>query len=118
MPKAEDDSDFEAWYRDSYRRVVAATRLATGDRALAEEVVDEAFARAFERWSRVRVMESPTGWTCVVARNALRAAHKSERRLSHALRRFSAAGDPPPDMAIDVWDAVQRLPRRQREVVA
>jgi RNA polymerase sigma-70 factor (ECF subfamily) len=119
MPRAEDDSEFEAWYRDNYRRVVAATRLATGDRALAEEVVDEAFARAFERWSRVRVMESPTGWTCVVARNALRAAHRAERRLTNAMRRsFSATVDLPPDMAIDVWDAVVRLPRRQREVVA
>jgi len=119
MSDAADASEFQAWYRESYRRVLAATRLVTGDPALAEDVVDEAFARAFERWPRVRAMASPTGWTCVVARNALRAAQRAARRQEKALR---LAGPPatgrPPDMAVETWDAIRRLPRRQREVIA
>jgi RNA polymerase sigma factor (sigma-70 family) len=119
MPDPADDSSFEAWYRDSYRRVNAAVRLVTGDRALAEEAVDEAFARAFERWASVGTMDSPTGWTCVVARNALRAAKRAERRQAHAHRLAGRDhASPPTELAFEVWDAVRRLPRRQREVIA
>ena len=111
--------EFDDWYRESYRRVVAAMHLLTGDRVAAIDAADEAFARAYERWSRVSRMDSPLGWTWVVARNALRSGHRTNRRRADAQRR--AASDQrgtPPDIAIEVWDAVRRLPRREREVVA
>ncbi len=119
MPDVADGGEFEEWYGDHYRRLVAAAYVVSGDRETATEAVDEACARAFERWSRVRRMESPAGWTLVVARNALRATYRTDRRRNAAAR-LAAQRDrePPPDMSIEVWDAVQRLPRREREVIA
>jgi RNA polymerase sigma-70 factor (ECF subfamily) len=119
MPIRGDTSEFEDWYAGHYRRLVATMYLVSGDRARAAEAVDEACARAFERWSRVRAMESPAGWTLVVARNALRTAQRSEKRRITAHRRAETSQSaPPPDMHLEVWDAVRRLPRRQREVIA
>ena len=111
--------EFERWYTDHYRRLVAAMYLVTGNRSAAIDAVDEACAKAFERWSRVRTMQSPTGWTWVVARNALRTAMRADRRRAAAIHRVaSEASVPPPDMAVEVWDAVRRLPKRECEVVA
>jgi RNA polymerase sigma factor (sigma-70 family) len=64
-------------------------------------------------------MESPTGWTLVVARNALRTTSRTDRRRITAHRRAEQVRTaPPPEMNVEVWDAVRRLPRRQREVIA
>jgi RNA polymerase sigma-70 factor, ECF subfamily len=119
MPEAADGREFEEWYGDHYRRLVAAVYVVSGDRETATEAVDEACARAFERWSRVRRMESPAGWTWVVARNALRSAYRADQRRNAAARLAARGGRmAPPDMSVEVWDAVQRLPRREREVIA
>jgi len=119
MRTALDSGEFEGWYIDHYRQMVAAMYLIAGERSAATEAVDEACARAFERWSRVRRMQSPAGWTLVVARNALRATYRADHRRA-AAHRLSANGGrvPPPDMSVEVWDAVHRLPRRAREVIA
>ena len=77
-------ASFDDWYRSEHSRLVAALLLITGDLALATESVDEAFARALERWGRVRAMASPTGWTFRVAHNLSRRAQWRsglERRL-------------------------------------
>lgn len=75
---------FDDWYRREHPRLVAALLLITGDLALASESVDEAFARALERWGKVAAMASPTGWTFRVAHNLSRRARWRsglERRL-------------------------------------
>ncbi|MDP9336881.1 MAG: SigE family RNA polymerase sigma factor, partial [Actinomycetota bacterium] len=59
--------DFEAWYRQVHPRLVSALSLIAGDVDLGRDAVDEACARALERWSRVREMRSPSGWTYRVA---------------------------------------------------
>jgi RNA polymerase sigma factor (sigma-70 family) len=113
------DEDFDEWYRAHYRRVFASLYLVCGDRDACADAVDEAFARAYERWSRVRRMRSPEGWTWVVARNVLRGARHSARR--HAAITAPLTPDAvarPIELAIEVWDAIERLPAREREVIA
>ena len=108
--------DFESWYRDAHPRLVATLLLVTGDLGLAADSVDEAFARALERWDRVRSMASPTGWTFRVARNVSR---RSLRR-SALERRLLARSPRPADVpapAGEIWRIVSDLPLRQREVV-
>ena len=105
---------FEDWYREQYRRVFASVLLVSGDRAAVADAVDEAFARALERWSRVRAMGSPVGWTFVVARNQLR---RAARR--HARERARESGDVGTvDVDVALWTTVASLPKREREVVA
>jgi RNA polymerase sigma-70 factor (ECF subfamily) len=118
-PSALADEEFAEWYRAHYRRVFASLYLVCGDRDVCADAVDEGFARAYERWSRVRRMASPEGWTWVVARNRVRAAGRARRR--HAAIAPQLVGDEvarPVELAVEVWDAVQRLPAREREVVA
>jgi RNA polymerase sigma-70 factor (ECF subfamily) len=49
---------------------VAALIRATGDWDLAEEAVQDAWARALERWSRSGVPRDPLAWIVAVARNS------------------------------------------------
>ncbi len=78
--------------------------------------MDEALARALERWGRVSKMASPGGWTYRVAVNCLR---RQQRRAAlehrvHQARAGSVAGLEPPS---DFWALVRDLPPRQRDVV-
>jgi len=105
---------FDDWYRDSYRRVFASVLLVAGDRAATADAVDEAFARAWERWPRVRTMASPLGWTFTVARNQLR---RSARRRARE-RSLAPAVAHPPEIDVALWETVRSLPDRERELVA
>jgi len=107
--------DFERWYREVYPRVYASVLVVCGDRSLAAEATDEAFARSLERWPKVGAMRSPAGWTFTVARNLLRrAARRAARERSLAPPPASVVPDTDPDL----WEAVRGLPRRERELVA
>jgi RNA polymerase sigma-70 factor (ECF subfamily) len=109
-----DGDDFETWYRSEYKRVFASVLVVCGNRSLAADATDEAFARALERWSRVRTMQSPTGWTFTVARNLLRRASRRADRERAAVKRPVDA----PSVDFELWDAVRALPKRERELVA
>jgi RNA polymerase sigma-70 factor (ECF subfamily) len=112
--------DFEAWYLREHPRVVSAVAAITGRPSIAAEAADEAFTRACERWDRVRTMGSAGGW---VHRTALNVARRRLRRTDHErrlLRRFTVAREPeapPPAWSVEVWDALGRLPRREREAI-
>lgn len=117
--------DFEDWYLREHPRVVAALTVTSGDAEVAVEATDEAFVRAYERWSRVRRMGSPGGWLYRVALNVLRRRIRRRAREQALLRRLPFVGPPSPDgaavpAALDahVWDAVRQLAPRQRTAVA
>ena len=44
-------------------RLVGSLTLYGGDRHVAEELAQEALARAWERWSTVSRLDSPEAWT-------------------------------------------------------
>lgn len=112
-------SGFGEWYSDTYRRVLASVVLATGaDRSRAEDAVNDAFVSAYERWDRVRDFESPGGWVTKVAINnakrSFRLRHRKIREAHHS-GSHSATNQ---EVDHDLWQLVQRLPRRQREALA
>jgi RNA polymerase sigma-70 factor (ECF subfamily) len=114
-----DVEGFEEWYRACRPRAVAWLWAATGDRGLAEECVDEAFARALARWSRVRAMEFPRRWVETVALNQLRRTMRRRSVEDRLLRR--RVDRPVDDGALpdaELWSAVRGLPERQRTAVA
>ena len=51
--------DFEGFFRAEYPRLARACYLLTGEAAEAEDLAQEAMARTFERWNRIRAMDSP-----------------------------------------------------------
>lgn len=104
-------------------RLVGSLTLYCGDRAVAEELAQEALARAWQRWASVSRMESPEAWTYRTAFNLARSRFRrrsAERRANqrHALRESAAAGgvdDAADTLAIRA--AVAELPPRQRAAV-
>ena len=109
-------SDFERWYRHEHPRLLAALTWVSGDPELAREATDEAFARAFDRWARVRAMESPGGWLYKVGLNVVR---RLARRAANERRAVSTHWRPDHVSAPagEVWTVVQDLPPRQRVAV-
>lgn len=110
--------DFEGWYAQEYPRLVRAITVASGDPDLAEDVVAEAFSRAYGSWGRIQSLGNPTGWVYRVAVNVLRRrwrrAHLERRLLLRARPVVSAEMA---DAHPEIWRAIQALPARQREAV-
>lgn len=112
----EEDS-FATWYRAHHRGVLRTLIFAIGNADVAADATSEAFARALRHWHRVSQMSSPTGWTYTVALNVARRMLRRARFESVILRRQMPL-PPVRDDSWEVWDAVQRLPLRQRTAVA
>jgi DNA-directed RNA polymerase specialized sigma24 family protein len=107
---------FENWYEREHPRLLTSLLLVAGDADAAREAADEAFARAYMHWGRVSQMASRRGWTYKVALNLL---HRRGRRarIEQALlaKQPPPASVPPP--AGEAWEAVRRLPPRQRTAI-
>jgi RNA polymerase sigma-70 factor (ECF subfamily) len=56
-------------FREEWGRIVARLIRLTGDWDLAEEVTQDAFARALERWDRDGIPRNPGAWLTTTARN-------------------------------------------------
>jgi RNA polymerase sigma factor (sigma-70 family) len=111
------EGDFEAWYRQVHPRLVSSLTLIAGDVDLGRDAVDEACARALERWSRVRAMRSPAGWTYRVALHVLRRRQRRAGRERELLAQTDRGPAFPPQL-MEVWLVVAALPLRQRTAVA
>lgn len=110
--------DFADFYQRSRDNCLRAVLAGTGDRALAEDLVAEGFARAWASWPKVSRHPAPAAWVVRTALN-VRVSWWRRRRREVALdghERASRTED-----AVDIDDAlltaVRRLPQRQREVV-
>jgi RNA polymerase sigma-70 factor (ECF subfamily) len=111
--------DFDAFYTASVRRVVHHVYAVCGDLAEAQDVVQEAYARAWQRWSTVGDYDNPEAWVRMVA---WRLAANRWRGVRRWLTARSRLGDPPPTPGptpdrVAVVAALRRLPEAQRRVV-
>jgi len=114
----EDQHEFAEFYaaaRDDCLRVVL---VSVNDRQLAEDLVAEAFTRAWKGWPKVRQHPAPRAW---VVRTALN-AHVSwwrRRRREQALLSPEETATPAAHPSLDssLMSALRRLPVRQREVI-
>lgn len=77
-------SDFETFYELESARLFGALCLICGNRHDAEELMQEAFLKVWERWDFVQGLASPTGYLFRTAMNAFR---MRRRRLAVAARR-------------------------------
>ena len=70
MPERESlGRTFEDFCHADYSSMVNALSWSLGGYDLGREAADEAFARAFERWSSVGAMDNPAGWVYRVGLN-------------------------------------------------
>ena len=112
-------SSFEEFYTATVGRLLGALFLATGDLHEAEEVVQEAFARASVRWSRLRDYDVPEAWVRRVAMNLAADRARRLHRQARAILRLSPPPAVPPVSveALALAQALRTLPVRQRQVI-
>jgi RNA polymerase sigma factor (sigma-70 family) len=77
---------FDAFFADEHERLFRALYFVTGDRQDAEELMQDAFLKVWERWDRVSKVEDPQGYLFRAALNGFR---MRRRRAATALRKLS-----------------------------
>lgn len=122
QPAGVDVRTFEAFYRSTRAGTLAVVLALRGPRVGPEEVVQEAYLRAYRRWDQVSAMARPDLWVHTVALNL---ATSRFRRLATEARALSRlAGQRQPDTQTqesspdEFWSLVRQLPRRQGQAVA
>jgi RNA polymerase sigma-70 factor (ECF subfamily) len=105
-----------------YRQVVATVELVCGSLGTAEDAVQEALARAWEREERGEHIERLAAWVTTVALNLARSQMRRWRVDRRSQARLVPLATVTPDApgasaeAHAVREALKALPRRQREV--
>jgi RNA polymerase sigma-70 factor (sigma-E family) len=116
---AGDDREFLDFFADQFWSLRRLGFLLTGDWDQAEELAQEAMARTFAAWSRVRHTQR-----AAYARKVLLNRHRSLLRRAVVEARHALTSRPQqwhePDFGGDdlvLWQALQRLPARQRTAI-
>ncbi|MGA4727552.1 RNA polymerase sigma factor [Micromonospora taraxaci] len=115
----DDRAAFDRFFQTSYGRVSAQIHAYLGDRTEAEDVSQEAFLRAWQKWRDISSYDDPVAWVRRVAWNL---ATNRLRRLTvaaRALRRQPLVAPVPgiqPDH-VALVAALRTLPERQRRVI-
>jgi RNA polymerase sigma-70 factor, ECF subfamily len=110
------EGSFEDFFEDEQERLLRLLWMVTGSLQEAEDIVQDAFLRVWERWPKVSAMDSPSGYLHHAAMNIFR---NRFRRARLALR-TAIGSDPPVDAfasaedRISVSSALGSLTRKQR----
>ncbi len=116
-----EEADIREFLATEYARLVAAVALVASSRPAAEDAVQEAMVRAWERTRKGEQIDSLNAWVATVALNISRSGLRRKMAERRARQRLDASpatahershGD-----AVDIERAMATLPRRQREVV-
>lgn len=113
--------DFASFYRREYRSIRALAWTLTGEVGAAEDVAQEAFLRAHQRWDVVAGYDEPGAW---VRRVAINLATSVLRRRGRELRALVRLGSQRredwelPDADREFWGVVRALPRGQAATIA
>ena len=62
-----DAAEFDSFYAGTNRRLLHQMYAMTGNLADAQELVQEAYARAWQRWGTVSTYDDPLAWVRTVA---------------------------------------------------
>ena len=112
---AVEPADFVEFYVAFYPLLVRYAVRLIGDVDTARDIAQEALTRTFTRWLGVRNKE---GYAYLVTTNLARDRWRTAAREADTLRRLESStptSTHPPDIV--VRDAVERLPKRLRDIV-
>jgi RNA polymerase sigma-70 factor (ECF subfamily) len=105
---------FEDFFISEYPTVYRAAFLGSGSRETAQDVTQEAFARAYSRWNRLRRQPWVGGWVMTTALNLCKRHHTQASRTAALVPHEDAEDRLSNDIRLDLATALRRLPHRQR----
>ncbi|MCZ7435286.1 SigE family RNA polymerase sigma factor [Micromonospora sp. WMMC241] len=110
--------DFDGLYHAHFRSLTVQLAAYCGDLSQAQDLVQEAFCRAFARWSRVSRYDDPVAWVRRVAWNLATSRWRRLRTAEswlHRQREEHVPGPGPDRVALTA--ALAQLPPTQRRAV-
>ena len=110
--------DFDGFYHAHFRALTVQLYAYTGDLAQAQDLAQEAFCRAYTRWTKVVQYDDPVAWVRRVAWNLAASRWRRMRTARAYLRRQREehVAGPSPDRVV-LTAALARLPENQRRAV-
>ena len=107
---------FDDLFLDQHDRLYRALYFITGSSADAEELMQDAFLKLWERWDRIHLIDDPVAYLFRVAMNGFRMRARRARVAARRIVHLEPTRDPYDD--IELRDDVRRmllgLPARQR----
>lgn len=118
------EAEFELLFVEHFDGLVRSVSAITGNAELASDAVQEAFIKAYARWSRIRRYDDPVIWIRRVAINKSRDTHRSflrrrsrEDRVGRP-RAVTASAADAVDSHLDLASTFAQLPTKQRTVAS
>ena len=120
---AGNEADFERLYETSYGKILGTLTAMLGDRAAAEDCAQDAFERAYRKWSTWRPIAPAEAWVHRIAINAA-VSHQRKMRLREVGEVIRRIGRPElaPDPQVqverrDLAEALAKLPPKQAAAI-
>lgn len=118
-----DRGAFEDFYLDCYHKLVRQIIPLAGSVTDAEDLVQEAFARAYPRWNKFRAYDDPQAWVRTVASNLAISRLRRVRVSAAVLLKLGNGRSQPDDPGLlagdrlDLIEALRDLPRAQCQAI-
>jgi RNA polymerase sigma-70 factor (ECF subfamily) len=111
-------SDFDEFYRARFQPLTLQLYAYAGDLAEAQDLVQEAFCRAYVRWQKIRDYDDPAQWVRQVAWNLATSRFRRRRTAANFLRRqrLTVVEGPDPNR-VALVRALSTLPPKHRRAV-
>src|SRR5579864_3638888 len=121
--QAGNEADFERLYQTSYGKILGTLTAMLGDRAAAEDCVQDAFERAYKKWSTWQPIAPAEAWVHRIAVNAA-VSHQRKmklREVGEVIRRIGRPGLAPDPQVLaensDLAAALAKLPPKQAAAI-
>jgi RNA polymerase sigma-70 factor (sigma-E family) len=114
----QDRREFEEFYAAARDHCLRVVLISVGDWHLADDLVAEAFTRAWSSWRKVRRHPAPRAWVVRTALNTHVSWWRRRRReVALGSQYEPVAAFQYPSLDSSLVAALRRLPARQREVI-
>jgi RNA polymerase sigma-70 factor (ECF subfamily) len=114
-----DIDGFDVFYRGTSRRLARYAYGLTGDAAEAQDLTQEAYARAWQHWRKVTTCDEPEAWLRVVVTRLAtdRWRRLGVRRAASRAEHRPAPADPPSENTVLLVMALRTLPVPHRRAL-
>jgi RNA polymerase sigma-70 factor, ECF subfamily len=121
--EAGNEADFERLYQASYGKILGTITAMLGDRAAAEDCVQDAFERAYKKWATWEPLAPAEAWVHRIAINAAVSYQRKMkiREVGEVIRRIGRPGSAPDPQVLvenrDIANAIAQLPPKQAAAI-